>query len=303
MGKFFTEIPSTLVPWIQEQRMFWVATAPLSSSGHINLSPKGYEGTFHIVNENRIWYEDLTGSGIETIAHLKENGRMTIMFTGFNGAPRIVRLFGIGTVHEFGSPEYEALIPMENRHVGSRAAIVLDIHKVGSSCGYAVPLYDFKKHRTGLNHYSVKLETEDIRAQAESCAISAPPSPSSNTSVVRTSFETETDHPSEVQTYPLTDKGLKGYWRDKNHMSIDGLPGVTSGFKAPQPFFPNANKARAEVQPRYVERVEPASSVQVRSLKGWEQEKHGIVVGFILGVLAMVVVQRGISGLAGIQWS
>lgn len=66
MGKSFTEIPSSLFPWIQEQKMFWVATAPLSSSGHVNLSPKGYEGTFHIVDEKRVWYEDLTGSGMKT---------------------------------------------------------------------------------------------------------------------------------------------------------------------------------------------------------------------------------------------
>jgi hypothetical protein len=65
MGKFFTEIPASLIPWIQEQEMFWVATAPLSSSGHINLSPKGCEGTFHVVDEKRVWYEDLTGSGMK----------------------------------------------------------------------------------------------------------------------------------------------------------------------------------------------------------------------------------------------
>ena len=70
MVKFFTEIPSSLVPWIQEQKMFWVATAPLSASGHVNLSPKGYEGTFHIIDEKTVWYEDLTGSGMKLVLDL-----------------------------------------------------------------------------------------------------------------------------------------------------------------------------------------------------------------------------------------
>jgi len=278
--------------------MFWVATAPLSSSGHVNLSPKGYEGTFHIIDQKTVWYEDLTGSGVETIAHLRENGRMTIMLSAFKGPPRIVRLFGIGTVHEFGSPEYEALIPKEKRHVGSRSAIVLDIHKVASSCGYAVPFFDFKRHRTGLNNFSVILEKADLEAETDSCAIST--SPSSNTSAVGTA---------EVQSYPFTGNGLKGYWRDKNRTSIDGLPGVVSGFKAPKSFSPNFIKAvTGEVQPKDVERVDLASSVQIRNVKGvlsglipgWEQEKLGVVVGFLLGALAMAVAQRAKSVLGGI---
>lgn len=174
------------------------------------------------------------------------------------------------------------------------------------SCGYSVPLYEFNAHRTGLNNLSVKLETEDIKAEIESCPIST--SPSLNTSAVTTTSAVETDNSSEVQTYPSTAKGLKGYWRDKNYKSIDGLPGVTSGFKASQPFSPNAKKAKAA--PRHHD-VEPTSSNQIRSLKvalselvpGWEQEKHGIVVGFILGAMAMIVAERGISRLAGIQWS
>jgi hypothetical protein len=174
------------------------------------------------------------------------------------------------------------------------------------SCGYAVPLFDFKMHRTGLNNFALKLAMEDIKAESESTA-----SPSSNTSAVSTIFTSETDIPSQVQTYPLTAKGLKGYWRDRNCQSIDGLPGVTSGFKAPQSFSPNASTAGAEVRP---ERFEPVSFIQVlRGLKGapsglllprWElQEKHGVVVGFVLGALTMVVAERGMSVLAGIQWS
>jgi hypothetical protein len=120
MGQFFDEIPENIIPWIQKQQMFWVATAPLTPSGHVNVSPKGYDDTFFIIDSHRVWYEDLSGSGMslsskigqtvvldrhtflveckgnETISHLRENGRITIMFNAFEGPPRIVRLFGTG---------------------------------------------------------------------------------------------------------------------------------------------------------------------------------------------------------------
>ena len=166
------------------------------------------------------------------------------------------------------------------------------------SCGYAVPLFDFKKHRTGLNSYSTKLELEDIKAENDSCAISTSTALSSNTAAIGTIPPTEIDAPSQVQSYPLTDQGLKGYWRDHNAKSIDGLTGVTNGFNSPHQFSPNA-----KVQSKDVERVRPASVQVVRKglsglFPGWEQEKKGIVVGFLLGALAMVVAQRVMSVLA-----
>ena len=173
------------------------------------------------------------------------------------------------------------------------------------SCGYAVPLFDFKKHRTGLNSYSTKLESEDIKAETDSCAISISTGPASNTAAIGTIVPTEIDAPSQVQSYPLTDKGLKGYWRDQNAKSIDGLTGVTNGFKSAHQFSPNAIKAVAKVQSKDVERVGPAS-LQIRRgallglFPGWKQEKQGIIVGFLLGALAMVVAQRAMSVLAGI---
>lgn len=164
------------------------------------------------------------------------------------------------------------------------------------SCGYSVPHFDFKRHRTGLDHFSVRLETEDIKAEAESCAIST--SLSSNASAVGTTFPSDIQISSQAQSYPLTTKGLKGYWRDKNSKSIDGLPGVVSAFIAPQSFSPIIKTEDQDVK--------PASSV--RSLKGepsrlvpgWEPEKHGVVVGFVFGALAVVVAQRAMSVLAGI---
>jgi len=97
MGVFYEAIPKSLIEWIREQKVFWVATAPLSGSGHVNVSPKGGK-YFGVIDEKTFWYQDLSGSGNETIAHLLEprNGRITIMFNAFDGAPKIVRLWGKG---------------------------------------------------------------------------------------------------------------------------------------------------------------------------------------------------------------
>ncbi|KAH9855758.1 hypothetical protein C2E23DRAFT_723703 [Lenzites betulinus] len=197
MGKFYDSIPPELTPWLLKQEVFWVATAPLNPEGHVNVSPKGVRDSFHIVSPTRVWYQDLSGSGVETISHLRENGRVTLMFNAFEGPPRIVRLFGTGTYHEFGSPEYDALITPETRRPGSRAAIVIDVHKVGSSCGYAVPYYEFKGHRQVLLDFFAKREDAD---RADSNAHG--------------------------------EKGLKAYWEEKNMRSIDGLVGLADAPKA-----------------------------------------------------------------------
>lgn len=213
MGKFFNEIPNFLVNWIEEQELFWVASAPLSPDGHVNISPKGVRSSFHIVNPTKVWYQDLTGSGVETISHLRENGRITILFNAFQGPPRICRLFGTGTVHEFGTPEYEALIPMADRKPGSRSAIVIDVHKVGTSCGYAVPFYTFQSHRTKLLDYFNKKENAD-RTAGLGCR---------------------------------SDDGLKAYWALKNLRSIDGLQGLSMAHNTdltPQSIFDEAEEKK-----------------------------------------------------------
>ncbi|TFK68093.1 hypothetical protein BDN72DRAFT_842314 [Pluteus cervinus] len=196
MGQFFDTIPTSLIPWIQKQHMFWVATAPLGGEGHVNVSPKGLDGAFHVVDEKTVWYEDISGSGIETIAHLREtgNGRITVMLSAFEGPPRICRLFGTGKVHEFGTPEYDRLLPPNERRPGSRAAIVITVHKVGTSCGYAVPYYEFKSHRTQLLEFYQRRE----KAEVESATVDAP------------------------------EKGMRSYWLQKNMSSIDGIPGLLS---------------------------------------------------------------------------
>ncbi|KAF9514514.1 hypothetical protein BS47DRAFT_1372310 [Hydnum rufescens UP504] len=188
MGVFFDEIPEHLIEWINAQHLFWVASAPLSQTGHVNISPKGVAGTFQVIDNKTVMYQDLSGSGSETIAHLRENGRITVLFQAFSGAPRIVRLFGTGVWYEFGSDEYHRFIPDSERLPGSRAAIIVSVHKVGTVC-YAVPFYSFEGHRTQLL---------DFFEKREACE----------------------------KADPNSTNGLRHYWAMKNAASVDGLPGL-----------------------------------------------------------------------------
>jgi len=191
MGQFYETIPESLMQWIRDQKMFWVATAPLSASGHVNISPKGGP-YFGVLDDKTFWYMDLTGSGSETISHLYEanNARITVMFTAFEGLPRIVRLFGHGRALEIGTAEFAEFVEVHGVKTipGSRAIILVDIHQVGSSCGYSVPYYDFKDFRTTLNdHFAKKVERFEQGKTTES---------------------------------------MEKYWAFKNAWSIDGLPGL-----------------------------------------------------------------------------
>ncbi|MDX2137633.1 MAG: pyridoxamine 5'-phosphate oxidase family protein [Chloroflexota bacterium] len=152
MGKFFDAIRDEDRAFIAEQHMFFVATAPLADDGHINLSPKGLD-CFRVLSDTQVAYLDLTGSGNETSAHLLENGRITFMFCAFKGAANILRLYGQGRVVLPETPEWEALAPCFTLYQGYRQIIVADIHKVQTSCGYAVPFYDFKSQRETLTKY------------------------------------------------------------------------------------------------------------------------------------------------------
>ncbi|MEW6057760.1 MAG: pyridoxamine 5'-phosphate oxidase family protein [Bdellovibrionota bacterium] len=153
MGKIFKEIDPTLIDFIKRQKMFFVATSPLSADGHVNLSPKGLD-TFRVLGPQSVSYLDLTGSGVETIAHLKENGRITIMFCAFEGAPRILRLYGRGEVIEPKHPGFSTLRQSFGEHLGVRAIIRVLVSRIADSCGYAVPLYDFVAERDTLTKYS-----------------------------------------------------------------------------------------------------------------------------------------------------
>jgi Pyridoxamine 5'-phosphate oxidase len=149
MGKVYEGIDERLRAFIERQHVFFVGTAPTDPQGHLNLSPKGLD-TFRVLGPNTVAYLDLTGSGIETVAHLRENGRITIMFCAFEGRPLIVRLHGRGRVVEPGDAGWDALIAGFPEYPGARSVIVVDVARIADSCGYAVPLYEFKGERSQL---------------------------------------------------------------------------------------------------------------------------------------------------------
>lgn len=217
MGKFYDTIPKELIPWIEEQRCFWVATAPLSPNGHVNISPKGVVGTFKIVDDKTFFYQDLTGSGVETAAHLRENGRITVLFNAFEGPPRICRLFGTGKVHEFGSARYNELVPIEERLPGSRAAVVVDVHKVGTSCGWSIPLYKHDGERLTLQEWSSALEGADQKFANEREGFEA------TSEVSHLEFMPSPDNPNQDIRHK---RGQKEWWAERNIRSVDGLPGL-----------------------------------------------------------------------------
>lgn len=152
MGKVFDHITDEIRDFIAKQHIFFVATAPLSAEGHVNVSPKGLD-CFRFLGENRVGYLDLTGSGNETSAHLSENGRITFMFCAFDGAPNIVRLYGMGETILPDTPEWDAIIGQFPHHQGVRQIISAQITRVSTSCGYAVPLMDFRAERDTLTRY------------------------------------------------------------------------------------------------------------------------------------------------------
>ena len=149
MGKSYDGITPELSHWIERQHIFFVATAPLAGDGLINCSPKGMD-TFRILGPREVAYLDLTGSGIETVAHARENGRMVFMFCAFEGPPQIVRLHGTGEVSLPGSPQYALLSASFPAHIGSRAIVHARLTRISDSCGYAVPQYRFGADRNTL---------------------------------------------------------------------------------------------------------------------------------------------------------
>ncbi len=161
MGKEYTEINAALQKWIDRQRMFFVATAPLSGEGHLNCSPKGLD-TFRVLGPTEIGYVDLGGSGIETVAHLKENRRIVIMMCAFEGPPKIYRFYGKGSVlepHDIGFKELLERFPAQPT---CRNIIRIDVDRIVDSCGFGVPYYDFKSDRPSLTNYYENRTEEQI---------------------------------------------------------------------------------------------------------------------------------------------
>lgn len=151
MAKVLDGISDRLAAWMMDQPVFFVATAPIAADQHVNCSPKGLSGTFTVLGPHQVAYLDLTGSGIETIAHLRENGRIVLMFCAFSGKPSIVRLHGTGRVVTSTEPAFAELIPRFSDHLGARAVIVIDVHRVSDSCGWAVPSMSLESERDILD--------------------------------------------------------------------------------------------------------------------------------------------------------
>ena len=151
MAKFFDSIQPTHKAFIEHQKMFFVASAPLEADGHVNCSPKGGD-VFRVISENQVAYLDYTGSGNETSAHMIQNGRITFMFCAFDGPPNILRLYGQGHTILPTDPEWPALAALFNDlHPATRQIIVAHIDKVQTSCGFSVPLYEYAGERD--HHY------------------------------------------------------------------------------------------------------------------------------------------------------
>ncbi len=172
---FFEDIQDNHLTFIQDQKMFFVATA--AAEGRINLSPKGMD-SLRVIDSRSVAWLNLTGSGNETSAHVQDNGRMTLMFCGFDDQPIILRLYGKATVYHPRDADWERYVKMFPNMPGARQFFHLQITSVQKSCGYGVPLYDYVKERDTLRNDSEKKEKV----------------------------------------------GIEKYWKERNQISIDGLP-------------------------------------------------------------------------------
>lgn len=152
MGKEYTEIDARIQRWMARQHMFFVSTAPLQNDGLVNCSPKGLDSLV-VLGSHQLAYLDVGGSGIETVAHVKENGRITIMLCAFDGPPAIFRFYGIGTVVEPHDDGFSDLVDKFPKAPGVRNIITIDVQKIRDSCGYGVPLYEFSKQRDSFDNY------------------------------------------------------------------------------------------------------------------------------------------------------
>ncbi|HXZ84374.1 MAG TPA: pyridoxamine 5'-phosphate oxidase family protein [Myxococcota bacterium] len=161
MGDVFDHIPARHREFIAAQHVFFVATAPSDASGRVNLSPKGLD-TLRVLDPHTVAYLDFVGSGVETIAHLRENGRIALMFCAFSGPPKIVRLHGRGEVIEPQSPRFGELRKLLPPAESARAVILVHVERASDSCGYGVPLYAYEGERTQLPAWAARKGAEGL---------------------------------------------------------------------------------------------------------------------------------------------
>ena len=158
MGRIFARLDEDLIDWIGKQHMFFVATAPSGDGGHVNVSPKGGSNLFQVTGSHGFAYVDLMGSGIETIAHLRENGRIVVMFAAFDGPPKILRLHGRGSVTQQRDEAFEARLAAfdvsEEQLRAVRSVISVEVTRISDSCGFVVPRMVYEEERDQLYRYA-----------------------------------------------------------------------------------------------------------------------------------------------------
>jgi hypothetical protein len=162
MGRTYEAVDASLREFLVRQPVFFTGTAPPSADGHVNVSPKGLAGTFAVLGPTTVAYLDLTGSGVETIAHLRENARITLMFCAFEGPPRIVRLMGRGEAVLASDPRFAELSAGFPALDGVRSLIVVELDRIADSCGYGVPEMTLVGDRTQLTTWAARKGVDGI---------------------------------------------------------------------------------------------------------------------------------------------
>jgi hypothetical protein len=163
VGTILEALDDETKQFIQAQSMFFVASAPLDPDGHVNLSPKGLD-TFRMLGPRTVAYLDFTGSGVETIAHLKENGRIVLMFCAFQGPPNILRLYGKGRTVELHEPEFPTLQAHFPLYESTRAIMVIELTRIANSCGYGVALLKYEGDRSQMAAWASKKGPDGLQA-------------------------------------------------------------------------------------------------------------------------------------------
>ncbi|MEU8271275.1 pyridoxamine 5'-phosphate oxidase family protein [Sphaerisporangium sp. NPDC049002] len=163
MGKVYEKLNDRLRDFISRQPVYFIATAP-EHGGHVNVSPKGYADTFAVLDDTTVAYLDLDGSGVETIAHIRDNGRVTVMFAAFAGPPNIVRLYGRGRVVTPHDDGFDDLVKLFGPHPGVRSVIVVECDRISDSCGYSVPFMTYDEDRPLLDQWAQRKDVQQKRA-------------------------------------------------------------------------------------------------------------------------------------------
>jgi hypothetical protein len=162
VAKVYDEITPKLRAWIEAQHLFFVATAPLAADGHLNVSPRGGKGMSGVIDSHTFAWLDLIGSGAETIAHLRENGRIVVMLCAFDGPPQIVRMHGRGRVVTPADDEWDRLAARFVTKRNARAIVVVDVSRISDSCGFGVPRLDYVAERDLLDQWADRRTDEQI---------------------------------------------------------------------------------------------------------------------------------------------